>query len=321
MAKYDVCVVGSTNVDLTSYMDRMPKPGETMHGRKFVMSFGGKGANQCVMAAKMGGKTCMITKLGKDTFGKDCMENFKSVGVATEGVLISENTESSTGIASIYVDASGMNSIVVSPGTNFELTCAELDNCLELIRNSEVVVCQLEIEWEVSLQALRMGRTNGAVTVFNPAPATKDLDTEFFKVSDIFCLNETEAEIITGLPVATDAETEAAAKAVLAKGAKVCVMTLGERGSLIASFGEQGEMYTLRVPATPVKCVDSCGAGDSFLGALAYYLAKTNPASRLSSASLEETVRKSGQIATISVQKAGAQSSYPSREEIPQHLL
>ena len=307
-------------------MDRMPRPGETMHGNKFVMSFGGKGANQCVMAARMGARTCMVSMIGQDAFGKSCMDNFIENSVDCKGVLVAQNPSESTGIASIYVDKSGMNSIVVAKGTNYLLTTDDIESLKgDTIQRSKVVVCQSEIPSDVSLHALQTARKAGKTTVFNPAPASPSLDPAFLHVSDIFCVNETEAEIITSLPVETDEQIEEVAREIVRRGAHTCVMTLGARGCLLAYKEGEGkstdtdgcDISIVNIPATPCQCVDSCGAGDAFLGALSFYLSTYDgfPPSEI----LTEMVTRAGAVATISVQSAGAQSSYP--RTLPSELL
>lgn len=306
MSKTSICVVGASNMDLISYVPRLPKIGETLHGSKFSMGFGGKGANQAVMAAKLGGDVAMITKLGKDVFGKDTMENFKAMGVDTRGVSFTE--EAFSGVAPIAVDPAGNNSIIIVSGANDLLTVEDLTAVKEVIKESKILVCQLEISPEVTLEALRMAKDADAITIFNPAPARAELPSELYKVSDIFCPNESETELLTGMPVNTDEQAEAAARELMSRGAKTVILTLGERGSLLVTT-DDCEL----IPATPVTPVDTTGAGDAFVGSLAFFLAE--------GLDLKEAVVRANKVAAVSVQGLGTQTSFPNQTELPTELF
>ena len=195
-AAVSVVVVGSCNTDLTAYVPRLPAPGETIHGDKFQVGFGGKGANQCVMAAKMGARTAMVGKVGTDSFGSDTFKNFKDVGVDVTHLLTTD--AAATGVAPIAVDASGQNSIIVVNGANDLLTVEEVEAASDMLSNAKVIITQLEIKREVTLRAMQIGKAAGVTTIFNPAPAQADLASEFFTVPDIICLNETETELVIG---------------------------------------------------------------------------------------------------------------------------
>ncbi|XP_048452489.1 ribokinase isoform X5 [Rhincodon typus] len=244
---YDVVVVGSCMTDLVSFTPRLPKAGETIHGHKFFIGFGGKGANQCIQAARLGAKAAMVSKVGKDSFGDNYIENFKSNGVSTE--YVGQTDEASTGVAPITVNDEGQNAIIIVAGANLLLNSEDLEKASEVIRCAKVVVCQLEIRAAVTLEALKIAHKSGVKTIFNPAPAVADLDPEFYKESDVFCCNETE------------------------------------------------------------------GAGDSFLGALAFYMA-CYPYMEL-----DEMSRRACDIASVSVQSQGTQASYPHRAQLPQELF
>ena len=168
-----VCVVGACNMDLVSFVPRLPRMGETLHGSRFHMGFGGKGANQAVMAARLGADVSMIAELGQDIFGRDTLENFESVGIDTTHVHFTD--EASTGVAPIAVDPDGENSIIIVMGANDLLTEEEIEAARAEIAAADVLVCQLEIPVEISLKALRVAREEGVATVFNPAPAREDL--------------------------------------------------------------------------------------------------------------------------------------------------
>lgn len=301
-----ICVVGSTNMDLNSYVKRLPQKGETIHGQRFEITYGGKGANQAVMAARLGADVSMVTRVGEDVFGRDALNNFAAHGIDTSHIRTSSDT--STGVAAITIDQDGNNTIVVTPGANFQVTVEDVEAAESTIRQAQVVICQLEIPSDATLAALRIGREAGAITLFNPAPAQADLPPEFYAVSDIFCPNETETATLTGMPVNTKEEAEAAAHELLRRGAKTVILTLGERGSFLVTPAK-----SVMVPSTPVKAVDTTGAGDAFVGSLAFFLARGLP--------IEAAMDRANRIAAISVQSPGAQASFPWAEQIPADLL
>lgn len=305
--KPKICVVGASNVDLISYAPRLPKLGETIHGSTFRMGFGGKGANQAVMAAKLGATVTMITRLGDDIFGRDYLDNYHALNFDTTYVFSTPDV--ATGVAPIWVDEpSGNNAIIVVPGANALLSIADIERARPAIVEADVVVCQWECTLETSLAALHMGRDADTMTIFNPAPAQATLPDEAYALCDVFCPNESETEILTGQSVATIAEAESAAKQLLGKGAKNIILTLGERGSLLVNHQE-----TLHIPTTSVKAVDTTGAGDSFVGSLAYFLAAGSP--------LQSAVARANQVAAVSVQKPGTQASFPTRAELAETLF
>jgi ribokinase len=306
MAQPKICVVGASNLDLISYVPRLPRLGETLHGTRFHMGYGGKGANQAVMAAKLGGDVAMVTKLGQDIFGENTLKNFQSWGINTRHVLFTDQAFS--GVAPIAVDPDGHNSIIIVTGANDLLTAEEIEDARPVIAAAQIVVCQLEIPLETTLAALRIARQEGVRTIFNPAPARPNLPDELYQLSDIFCPNETETELLTGMPVGDLEEAEAAARTLMKQGAGVVILTLGERGSLLVTADE-----AIHVPATPVKALDSTGAGDAFVGSLAYFLAAGQP--------LTEAIRRANHIAAISVQYSGTQTSFPNAADLPQELL
>jgi len=279
----------------------MPALGETLHGTRFQMGFGGKGANQAVMAAKLGAGVTMIAKLGRDVFGEDTRKNFERLGIDTRHVHFTDQAFS--GVAPIAVDPDGRNSIIIVTGANDLLTPAEIEAARPEIAAADVLVCQLEIPLEPNLAALRLARAAGVTTIFNPAPARPELPEEVYRLSDVFCPNETETQLLTGMPVGTLAEAESAARALLARGAGVVILTLGDRGSVVVTPDT-----AQHVPAQAVKAVDSTGAGDAYVGSLAYFLGLGQ--------GLLEAARRAGAIATRSVLKPGTQTSFPSRDEV-----
>ena len=306
MNKPKVCVVGACNLDLISYVPRLPRMGETLHGSRFHMGFGGKGANQAVMAAKLGGDVIMVSKLGQDVFGENTLKNFRSWGVNTQHVHFTDQAFS--GVAPIAVDPDGHNSIIIVTGANDLLTVEEIEAARPAIAAAQILVCQLEIPLEINLAALRIARQAGIKTIFNPAPAQSELPHELYQLSDIFCPNESETELLTGMPVSTLEEAESAAKELIARGAATVILTLGERGSLLVS-----DKSTEHVPVETVKALDTTGAGDAFVGSLAYFLAAAK--------SLKDAIKLANTIAAISVQSSGTQTSFPQAGDLPPELL
>jgi ribokinase len=300
-----ICVVGACNIDLISYVPRMPAMGETLHGTRFQMGFGGKGANQAVMAAKMGAKVTMISKVGQDVFGENTLKNFERFGIDRQHVHVTD--KASSGVAPIAVDEEGRNSIIIVTGANDLLTAQEIEAARREIAASDVLVCQLEVPLAISQAALRIAREEGVRTIFNPAPAKPELPPEVYALSDILCPNESETEMLTGMPVATLPECEAAARELLRRGAGTVILTLGERGSLVVT-----PEFAEHVPADRVRALDSTGAGDAFVGSLACFLAE--------GCGLIDAARMAGTVATQSVLRPGTQSSFPSREEVAPYM-
>ncbi|KAK6180944.1 hypothetical protein SNE40_008905 [Patella caerulea] len=306
----DVVVVGSSIIDLISYTQRQPKPGETIKGSKFCKGFGGKGANQCVMARYMGAECVMVSKLGKDDFGNEYMKNFKDIGMITD--YVKQTAEASTATAAITVSEDGQNCIVIVTGACDLISEADLQAAESVIQKSKVMICQLEINVNISLFAMKMAKKHGVKTIFNSAPAECDIDPEFYTVCDIFCANETEAEILTGLNVVSLDDGKKAVTALLDKGCSTVILTFGEHGSLYATAKDRNIVH---VPSFPVVPVDTTGAGDAFLGSLAYYVACRPDISIL------EAIKRSNRVAAITVQYPGTQLSYKKRNELPKELF
>lgn len=305
MSRPKICVVGACNMDLISYVPRLPGLGETLHGTQFQMGFGGKGANQAVMAAKLGGEVAMVSKVGVDLFGANTLENFHRWGIDTRHVL--QTGEAFSGVAPIAVDAGGNNSIIIVVGANDLLTEAEIEAARPTIAAASVLVCQLEIPPEVTLAAMRIAREEGVTTILNPAPAREALPAPFFELADIFCPNESESELLTGMPVTTLAEAEAVGRTLLARGPRAVVLTLGERGSLLVT--EAGAEH---VPAPAVTPVDTTGAGDAFVGSLAFFLAAGK--------SIPDAMHRANRIAARSTRGRGTQSSFPDASSLGAEL-
>ena len=306
MESAKICVVGACNLDLISYVPRLPSMGETLHGSRFHMGFGGKGANQAVMAAKLGGDVAMVTKLGQDVFGENTLKNFKSWRVNTQHVHFTDQAFS--GVAPIAVDSEGHNSIIIVTGANDLLTGEEIEAARPAIAASAILVCQLVIPLDINLAALRIAREEGVKTIFNPAPALSEIPEEFYALCDIICPNETETELLTGMSVESLEEAENAAKVLIERGAASVILTLGERGSLVVT-----DTITEHVPVEPVKALDTTGAGDAFVGSLAFFLATGK--------SLADSVKRANRIAAVSVQSSGTQTSFPEAKDLPTDLV
>jgi ribokinase len=296
-----VCVVGAANIDLISYVPRLPRVGETLHGTQFRMGYGGKGANQAVMAARLRAEVTMVCKLGRDVFGEGTLENFRAHGVDTTHVTFTEDAFS--GVAPIAVDPDGRNAIIIVTGANDLLSLDDLERARPAIAAADVVVCQLELPVETTLSALRIAREEGVRTIFNPAPARDDLPDELFRLSDLICPNEPETELLTGMPAG-----EGAARELLARGVGAVALTLGDQGCLLV----EGDSVT-EVPVEPVRAVDTTGAGDAFVGALATFLAAGR--------SPVHAAERSNAVAALSVQGRGTQTSFPSADDLPAALL
>ena len=303
-----VCVVGSSNVDLVTYAPRLPALGETLPGTRFEQSFGGKGANQAVMAAKLGAEVTIVTKLGDDLFGRDYRDNFDRLGLDTSRVLVT--AEASTGVAPIWVDeASGNNQIIVVLGANDLLDGDDVAAAADAIARCAVLICQWECPLPTVQRALSIARDARVTTIFNPAPARGPLPDEFYSLCDFVCPNESEIATLTGQPTDTLDDVRAAADELRARGARAVLVTLGERGAMLVDDGPQ----TTTVSAPSVRAVDTTGAGDAFIGSFAFFLARGHDA--------RDAMTRAVRVASISVQRRGAQPSFPFARDLPDDLL
>ncbi|MFL5241316.1 MAG: ribokinase [Gemmataceae bacterium] len=295
-----ICVVGSSNIDLFFRTARLPKPGETLSGRDWFLGYGGKGANQAVMASRLGAKVVMVSRIGKDVFGEGVLNNFQLEGIDIGNVRVDDRR--STGLASIVVDDDARNCILLVPGANQSLTPQDVRNALPVIQSVNLLLCQLEVPLETTLEACRLARAAGVRTVLNPAPAI-ELPKELLALVDYCIPNESEIELLTGLPTGNLAQCEKAALDLLHRGPKVVLLTLGASGTMIAE-----ENIAELIPSTPVHAVDTSGAGDAFIGSFAVFLSQ--------GAALREAVRKANAVAALSVTRPGTQTSFPRREEV-----
>jgi len=307
MQRPKICVVGASNIDLIVYAPRLPKLGETVTGSRFQTGFGGKGANQAAMAAKLGGAVTIITKLGEDLFGQDTRKNFIELSIDTTYVYTTP--DSFTGVAPIWVEeSSGNNAIIVASGANSLLSPEDIEGAIVALTNADIVVCQWEIPTPTVLAALRIAHDAGVTTIFNPAPVQGEIPSDFYPYIDILCPNESETESLTGMAVSTLEEATRAAQNLLSRGWRTVILTLGERGSLLVTA--EGSQH---IPAPSVRATDTTGAGDAFVGSLAFYLAEGQ--------SLPEAMNRANRIAAISVQSPGTQSSFPTLADLPVDLL
>ncbi|MGL4610487.1 MAG: ribokinase [Trueperaceae bacterium] len=301
-----ICMVGSAMTDLVSRVPRLPSAGETLIGSSFAIGFGGKGSNQAVMAARLGAKVSVVVKLGKDVFGENYLKNYKEQGIDTTYVMFDDTRFS--GVAPIAVDeVTAQNSIVIVPGANEGLSAMDVRASRAAIDHADVVICQLETPIESTIEAFKIAKEGKAMTIFNPAPA-RELPEELLKLTDVFVPNEVEAEMLLGKSTATVEEAMTVALEFLDRGPKRVIITLGSRGAVFASQGEATQF----VQAEKVKAVDTTGAGDAFVGSLAYFLGKDF--------SLKKAVERAGSIATLSVLKPGTQTSFPYRDAVKELL-
>ena len=287
-------------MDLVVKSPRIPAVGETILGEDFIMTPGGKGANQAVAAAKLGAEVYFIARLGEDVFAEQSLNNFKKEGVNTKYVI--QTKEAPSGVALITVDDAGNNVIVVAPGANQMLSPEDVKGAESDIISSGVLVAQLEVPLETVEFAAQLANESGVLFILDPAPAQK-LSPELLKMVDVLTPNETEAQILTDIEVKDEDSACTAAKKLLEYGVKSVILTMGARGFLLA---ENDRMKF--VPAVKVNAVDATAAGDAFTGSLAVGLAQGK--------TLADAASFANQIAALSVTKMGAQSSMPTREEV-----
>ena len=295
----NICVIGSLNMDLVVNVDTMPKPGQTIIGSNFKEVPGGKGANQAVAMARLNGNVSMIGKVGEDGFGQTLINSLKNDKVDTTYI---QTAKGATGVALITVDKNAQNSIVVSPGANFEVKEDDIDNNIEAIKNSDIVVLQLETPLNTIKYALNKAKELNKYTILNPAPAVK-LDDEIIKNVDLLTPNETELEIISGVSIETEEDIQKAAQIMIEKGVKELIVTLGSKGSLY--INKEKGMFK---KAYKVEAVDTTAAGDSYTGALAVALSQDK--------NIEDAMDFASKVGALSVLKEGAQSSLPTLEDV-----
>jgi ribokinase len=299
MAPPRIAVVGSANTDLITFGDAFPRPGETIFGQNFDLGFGGKGANQAIAARLCGAEVLMVARVGNDLFGEATIKNFASFGVDTMHVRVLQGV--STGVAPIFVEPSGQNRIIVVKGANDRLLPADVDAAAAQLRSVDTIILQFEIPLETIYHTVRFARANNIRCIVNPAPALP-ADLAQLTAADYFIPNETEAELITGHPVHTVEEAGACARALLQKGFRKVILTLGARGALLADAGG-----AVQVPPYTVTAVDTTGAGDAFIGSLAVFLAEGTAE--------KEAVARANLYAGLSTTRIGTQKSFLKRAD------
>lgn len=295
-----VIVVGSLNMDLVVRAPKIPRPGETVLGTDFTQIPGGKGANQADACSKLGADTKMLGAVGKDTMGSFLKESLKKDGVDVEKVL--EKKDYPTGIAAIVVEDSGNNAITVAPGANSQFTTKDLAEMESVFQNADVLLVQLETPVETVREALKLAKKHNVTTILNPAPAAL-LDDEIFSLVDILTPNETELELLSGLPSTTDDEVKKAGQQLIEKGVSQLIVTLGSKGSMHIA-----KDFSKTYPAYSVKAIDTTAAGDSYNGALAVSLSN--------GASIDESIIFATKVGAMTVTKPGAQTSLPLLSEV-----
>lgn len=300
MKKSDVLVIGSNMIDLMTYIKRMPVAGETVEADDFSMGFGGKGANQAVAAARLGSQVSFISMVGNDSFGEQQLANFKAANIDVSGVGIGHK---SSGAAPIFVDPTADNRILIVKGANNELTPAVLDEHLEMIQNTKLIVLQQEIPLGTNYHAIDLANRHGVPVLLNPAPANKQLDMEHVRRVDFFSPNETELATLTGLPTESMDEISRAAQRLVDMGVKNVLVTIGSRGVLWVSA-----TTSRLIDAVKVAAVDTTGAGDSFIGAFAHYYAQGE--------TVPKALQHANEYAAITVTRRGTQKSYPTAKEV-----
>lgn len=295
-----IIVIGSSNVDMVVRTSHLPAPGETILGGEFFMNQGGKGANQAVSIKRLGGNLIFMAKLGNDVLGRQSVGYFKKEGIDTRYIALDE--DSASGVALISVDDHAENSIVVASGANMLLNEQDVDKMLEEMCEGDILLMQLEIPLQTVEYAARKAFGKGVKVVLNPAPA-RSLPKELFRHLYMVTPNRIEAEMLTGIKIANDADVEKVAEEICAMGVKNVIITLGSKGCLIR---EEGVSY--RIDAFKVEPVDTTAAGDTFNGALCVGLSE--------GMDLKQAAVMASKASSIAVTRMGAQSSIPYREEL-----
>lgn len=289
-----VAVIGSANIDLTTFTSRFPKLGETIFGDKFDLGFGGKGANQAVAARLSGAEVFMVARVGDDLFGPATIENFRKQGI--DPTHVKQVAGWSSGVAPIFVEPNGQNRIFVVKGANDALKPADVDEAADLLKTVDCIVLQFEIPIETVCYTVAFARNHGIRCIVNPAPA-QPVDMAALNGLDYFVPNESEAETITGIAVKTLDDARRCAEKILTDGIRRVIITLGANGSLLA-----GTDVMEHVPPFAVKSIDSTGAGDAFIGSFAVFLGE--------GISEKEAVRRANLYAGLSTTGVGTQKSF-----------
>ena len=298
----DISVLGIFVADITFSGNKIPSIGETILGSNYNIGPGGKGSNQAIAIARLGGSVNFISKLGKDTYGDLATNTLLNNNIDTTTILYSN--EHQTGVAGIMVDRNtGKNAINVITGASSTLTIEEVEKHIEVIKNSKIFLTQLEVPKEVTLHCLKKAKENKVLTILNPAPAS-EISNEFFEYIDYFTPNETEAEFYTGIKISNEKEAKEASIKLLNLGLKKIIITLGEKGL----FYSDGKVNIYIKALSLNKVLDTTGAGDAFNGGLAFALCENKP--------IKEALSLANQVAGISTLKLGAGNSMPTLKDL-----
>lgn len=295
-----IVVIGSSNTDMVIKSKKLPMPGETILGGAFLMNPGGKGANQAVAAARLGGNVTFVTKTGNDIFGSETLQLFNKEGINSKYCII--DNENRSGVALINVDENGENCIVVAPGSNGTLTPEDINNDIFTTNPADLLLMQLEIPLETVVYAAKRAADNGNRIILNPAPA-QNLPDELLRCLYLITPNETEAEMLTGIKVTDSVTAEKASRSLKEKGVLNVIITMGKSGAYLSSG-----IISKIIPGVQVKAIDTTAAGDVFNGAIAVAVAEGKE--------LEEAIIFANKAAAISVTRMGAQASAPFRKEL-----
>ena len=304
MSPAKIVVIGSFNADLTTYMKRMPKPGETVSGDRFVIGPGGKGSNQAVAAARLGADVTFVGRIGDDLFGDMALDFWKQEDINTEFVIKDRNH--ATGVAPIFVDETAQNSIVVALGANLNIQPSDIEAAEKKIADADVVIVQLEINYSMVTFALEIAKKNGVKTILNPAPAGKLME-KTIKLADFITPNETELEVLSGKEVHGMANFKEIARSLLNRDDQTVIITLGSNGAMFVHNKNSGI-----IAGHEVDAVDTTGAGDSFNGSFAVAIGEKK--------GLEESLNFANAAAALCVTKYGTAPSMPYRVDVEKFL-
>ena len=297
----EITVLGIFVADISFSGPKIPSEGETILGSEYNIGPGGKGCNQAIAISRLGGKVALISKLGKDDYGKLAMETLKKNKISTDSIIVEEKLQ--TGVAGIMLDKnSGKNAINVITGAPSTFVIEDLKETINIIKNSKIFLTQLEIPKKVTLNCLKVAKENNILTILNPAPASK-LENEFFSLIDFFTPNETEAEYYTGVKIKNEKDAKKASEKILKLGVQKVIITLGEKG-LFYSDGSKD----IFLEAIKVKAIDTTGAGDAFNGGLAFGISNGK--------SIKECLALANKVAGISTTKLGAGDAMPFIKDI-----
>lgn len=299
-----ICVLGSLNMDIVLQVENMAKIGETIFAKSLTTVPGGKGANQAVASKRMGSDVYMIGKVGLDSNGDFLVSKLSHDGINTDYVF--KDNKETTGTAIINVNCEGNNSIVVVAGANMSINIDEINQSYSIIKDCDVIVSQFETPSEMTIKAFNYAKSQGIITILNPAPAKK-IDENLLKCTDIIIPNETEAYDITGILVEDLESAKKAATSFIEMGVNYVIITLGSKGAALVTKGK-AEL----IPAIKVVAIDTTAAGDSFIGAVASNLGKRE----LNYENLKEAITFGNKVSSIVVQRSGAQPSIPTKKEV-----